>query len=302
MTGQNEPSLHILSGLHAGATFALGGSKVQIGNGIASDLILADDGVCDDHAALEWAGGRLQLTALAEGVAAAGRPVAVGATVTASLPFAFELAEVRLRCDGPPADPAAVPSPAMARRSVPRSWIAVGGGAGCLLAMAALAIPASIPALGDTRAEAPVNPAPSATAGSAAAFDRVPDPALVQQEVGAKLAEAGLTALQVSISGNVVTVSGQLDPSALAQWRAIQAWADQRFGRTLLLVPNVTIKAERSPVIAIEGVWNGPQPNVVVRGERYALGASLPDGSRITVIEPNRIVVEKNGRTHALSF
>ena len=311
---EGEPILRILTGLHAGATFTLRNGSAHIGGGDDADVILADEGVLVEHAVLEVAGSGLRLTALAAGVTLDGCPVADGEVLAAAAPLEFEIAGVRLRCEPSQEQVIATAIDAMPSQAgsstfwpetwpkawygVPIRWVACGGVlvlvVGIGLAVRALT---SAPDVGRRQATVASAAAPGERV-SAAGFD----PAAVQREMETKLAEAGLMDLSVVVNGTVTTVSGQLDPASVPRWRAVEAWADRRFGKQILLVPAVSIEAERPVAIALDAVWGGPEPNVVVRGERYGIGATLPGGWRVEAIEPRRVLLEKEGRTHALPY
>ena len=314
---EGEPILRVLTGLHAGATFTLRDSSAHIGGGEDADVILADDGVLVEHVVLEVAGGGLRLTALAAGVTLDGCPVANGDVLAAAAPLEFEIAGVRLRYEAPqaPAVSAIIDAPPFQAGSPtswlkawpetwpkawhgvrPIRWVAYGG---VLVLVVGLGVRALTPVrdAGRHQVTAASAAAPGDRARSAAL-----DPAAARREVEAKLAEAGLTNLRVVVNGTVATVSGQVDPASVPRWRAVEVWADRRFGRQILLVPAVSIETEHPITIALDAVWNGPEPNVVVHGERYGVGATLPGGWRIAAIEERRILVEKEGRTHALSY
>ena len=54
--------------------------------------------------------------------------------------------------------------------------------------------------------------------------------------------------------------------------------------------------------LGIEGVWRGPQPYIVVRGQRYLVGAVVDGGWAIRGIEADRVMLEREGRLVAMRF
>lgn len=177
---------------------------------------------------------------------------------------------------GSPASPApqpvaATPQPAAADRPAPAAGQEVSK-------EAARAVPAPAPAR------------PAAVDAAAGAL---------REEIG----QAGLLNVHVRASGGAVTASGTIEPAMTGRWEALQKAFDERFAGDVTLVNSVAVKAERLPAsLGIEGVWRGPQPYIVVRGQRYLVGAVVDGGWTIRDIERDRVMLEREGRLVAMRF
>lgn len=65
----------------------------------------------------------------------------------------------------------------------------------------------------------------------------------------------------------------------------------------------VIVKEEKQPSsIAIEAVSRGPQPYLLVGGQKYFVGALLADGWAVTQIEDGRVLLSRNGRFAAIAY
>ena len=64
----------------------------------------------------------------------------------------------------------------------------------------------------------------------------------------------------------------------------------------------VSPQAARKFAIPLDAVWNGPEPNVVVRGQRYYVGSSLPGGALIDQITLHQVLVSQNGQRYAVDY
>lgn len=308
-----EILLRVVQGLHEGASFGLQpGQRCVVGSGPDVRLVLFDDGVEPAHVALELEEGsaaQLRVTALASGVTAAGSALPPGEPRPLSLPVEVRIAAALLRIEqrgdtaAPATPPSAKPEPAPARRPMGRLLPIGVVLAGLLGAMGALGVPmAGLPGTSSPEPVAQVtyvppvlnrpepSRAPAALPPALAAFRE-------------HLAELGLTEVELSGSGpGVVVARGELDAARLPEWRAAEAWFDRRFAGRILLVNNVRGRTSRAPAIVVEAVWTGPDPNVLIGGQRYFEEAVLPDGWTIERIEPGRLLLRRGTQRVAVAF
>ncbi|AGS25294.1 SctD/MshK family protein [Rhizobium etli] len=121
----------------------------------------------------------------------------------------------------------------------------------------------------------------------------------LQEEVD----RAGLLNIQVGSAEGIVTAKGTVSPVSVSDWQKIQQRFDQRMSAALTLVNGVVIKEESAPsAIAIEAVWSGTQPYLLIGGQKYFVGALLDNGWALDRIEDGRVLLNRNGRLAALHY
>jgi type III secretion protein D len=114
--------------------------------------------------------------------------------------------------------------------------------------------------------------------------------------------KAGLLNIALEPGSGVVTASGTVEPDAAGQWLALQQRFDERYMGEITVINGVTVKAEKLPVLEVQAVWRGPNPHVVIRGQKYLVGAVLDNGWAVKRIEPDRILLERQGRQLAVQY
>lgn len=115
--------------------------------------------------------------------------------------------------------------------------------------------------------------------------------------------EAGLYSVRIEAGNGTITAIGSVEPALATRWEALQRAFDERVLGEITLVNSVAVRAERLPAsLGIEGVWQGAQPYVVLRGQRYFVGAVVEGGWAIRTIERDRVMLERDGRLVAMRF
>lgn len=115
--------------------------------------------------------------------------------------------------------------------------------------------------------------------------------------------QSGLLNVQVKATAGAVAATGTIEPSMAGRWETLQQGFDERFAGEVALVNSVAVKTEKLPSsLGIEGVWRGPQPYIVIRGQRYLIGAVVDGGWAIRKIERDRVMLERDGRLVAMRF
>ena len=298
--GPRPPSLHVLTGLHAGAERPLPAGPLSIGSEPPADVLLSDENVAPQHLVIERDGNGLRFSVKAEGVKIEGTQLSAGDVVAAVPPVDVDIGGVGLRCEaGQEAAPPKRPNswnPLSSRSS------AVGAGAalGVLLivgvamqpAAGAFVLPRAVQALA-----APRDKASQGATGSASTTD-----ATLQSETRQQLQASGLSEVSLSVSNGVVTAQGQVDPASLPRLHDVELWFDRRFGEAAVFISQVTAQAARKFTIQLDAVWAGPDPNVVVHGQKYSVGASLPDGTTIDQITSHQVLFTQNGQHYAINY
>lgn len=151
----------------------------------------------------------------------------------------------------------------------------------------------SPPGAAGTRQGAGAQPAkPGRNAGEAAA-----------EALRAEIEKAGLLNVAVSPGVGVVTATGTVEPGATGRWQGVQQRFDERFGGEVTLVNGVGVKADKLPMsLAIEAVWRGQHPHLIIRGQKYGEGALLEGGWAIQRIEAERVLLQRDGRLVAVKY
>lgn len=125
------------------------------------------------------------------------------------------------------------------------------------------------------------------------------------QELQAELSTRSLAGIQLAASGGTIMARGRLDPRSEAEWRLVQQWFDgrySRYGREATLIDEVRFAAVPAASVAVDAVWTGRNPNVVIKGQKFFEGATLPNGFHLERISPGELLVEREGQRQALKF
>lgn len=318
--------LLVLSGLHAGASCELPGGGRLIGSGAADDVILGDAGILPGHLTLDVQGAVATLRPAHAGVAVDGAALPPDDPFTAALPLELSFAGVALRIEAKrdgeahaadagraaPASSASLLDSVLARLrpALKPAW-RLPALACAAAALVTLASAVSSTASDAQDAERPATAqAPADTAG--AAPDPAPGPAPTPltladavRELRAEFAARSLAGIQLAASDGTILARGQIDPQREEDWRRVQRWFDGRhgrYGRNATLVDEVRFALAPAPAVQVDAVWAGRNPNVVIKGQKFFEGATLPNGYHLQRILPDELLVERDGQHLALKF
>jgi len=295
------PRLHVLTGLHAGAERTLPDGPLSIGSEPPADVLLSDEHIAPQHLVIERDGNGLRFSIKAEGVKIEGTQLSTGDVVAAVLPVTIDIGSVGLRCEAS-REAASPRRPRLWHSKRSRSSAAGAGaalGAALIFAVAmqptadAFVLPRAVQALTTPRNKL----SQGAAMGTAPATD-----AVLQSETQQQLQANGLSEVSLSVNSGVVTAQGQVDPASLPRLHDVELWFDRRFGEAAVFVSRVTSQAARKFTIQLDAVWAGADPNVIVHGQKYSVGASLPDGTLIEQITPHQVLVTQNGQRYVISY
>lgn len=329
-------SLIVLSGLHEGAIQTISATgTLRIGGGGAADLMLADDGLEAVHAEISFAGGLATLKALHGGVTLIGPGVIpAGKNAVAPLPAEFTVGGVRLRCNGPPPPrrtpwrPIAlgalsivgvfltVPSRVSALSIAGATRLATNRVLGVQLAKPSETAPSEtapseIAPSGIAPSEiAPPRPSPRAALSAGSAIVPPASEARARPITGETAAaflkqaaqDAGLTAITITARGATVLATGTLLPAAGPRWQAVRESFDRRTSGRVVLANEVLVRAEQPFVLAIDSVWTGNYPNIVIGGAKYLEGGVLPNGWTIDRIEAGKLSLHRGGAHTVVAY
>lgn len=292
-------TVSVMTGAHAGAVLELSAGEHVFGSDQAADIVLSDDGLAPQHFALLLQESGARIAALAENVQVGGTPVTPQAAAAAAFPIELGIGGVRLRVDGPAADPARPPvtaPPEEAWRPLARPSVALLA-TGLFLLGFGMAIYA-VGGLGYAREAAGLGPDRSRAAVPA------PDAADAARFVVEHVAAAGLQRmLNVQAEDGAVRVDGVLPPDKQAAWQQVQRQFDQTYGGRFVLHASLNAQSTQRPGLQPAAVWTGPQPYVMTEaGERLPEGSVLEDGWTIDRIQADRIIMRRGTQSVALTF
>lgn len=318
MSDTDNLNLAVEGGLHVGVRQEVPFGPVRVGSDVAADIVLRDDGIEPFHLVIEHDGERIRLEALADGVDIEGVGVlSQGESCHLELPVVTSLGAARLRWFVPAVPAVDPPMPQTSRllrllhgRS---DWVV---GVVAILCAGFVVSNQVADAAFSNRDARPVEQGDSAHpkvaglpdsvtgSGAAAAPKAATSPDSAIGVVRAQISKAGLLNVSVTPGGaGVVMATGTIEPAAAGSWQAVQQWFDEHFAGELTLVNAVTTKAEKLPSsIAIEAVWRGASPHLIVRGQKYALGSTLDAGWTIDGIEEDRVLLKRDGRVVAVRY
>ncbi len=304
--------LVVLSGLHAGARCELPSGECSIGSAAADAVILGDAGIEPGHVILDLQEASATIRPLHGNVALDGVDLPPDESRSAPLPFELTLSGVVLRCDAEHRDAdqahARAPSVASLLPMLKSAWRLPA------LACAAVALFIIAPAMGSITPDAGKarelvpGPTPAASASLAASkLPVVPAPASPMpidtlHELQAELSARSLSDIQLTANDGMIMARGRVDPRNESEWRLVQQWFDGRHGRRATLVDEVRFAASPAPKLAVDAVWTGRNPNVVIKGQKYFEGATLPNGFRLERVAPGELLVAREGQRQALKF
>ncbi|RRH93216.1 hypothetical protein EH240_30110 [Mesorhizobium tamadayense] len=294
----NSVSLHfeVLSGLYSGLTGKAALETSLIGGGLDADIIFVEQGLAPHHLRITLLGNSIEIEALAIGVSMEGsRNIAAGECVVVPLPVVIHAGAMSIRWSAQYAAPAG--SIGIPRLSISVLALVLLGslGIGALSAIFSYYGNAGALSANSPSAELeskPTNKRADDQTAVAAAKD-------LQEEVD----KAGLLDIKIGSAKGVVTAEGTVTSASVIGWQKAQQWFDHRTNGALTLVNGVVIKEEKAPsAIAVEAVWRGSPPYLVIDGEKYFVGALLDDGWMVDRIEDGRVLLSRNGRLAALPY
>jgi type III secretion protein D len=304
---QDLYTFEVESGLYAGLRSAAAEGTFTIGSGTESDIVLMERGFDQRHFSIELSGSSARLEAYGENVSIIGTgSLAAGETRKAPLPVTVSIGDVRLRWS------ANRPEPAPANHLT--TW-ALAATAFVALAIVGLVIFYNSDARATLVSDQKSGRAAVGEAVNESHFVEDTTPRIVlrrtsaettfaaEEALRAEIEKAGLLNISLQHDSGMITADGSVEPNAVARWRHVQEWFDHRFNGAPALVNGVNVKAEKLPAsIAVEAIWHGVQPHVLVRGQKYFVGAVLDNGWTIDRIETDRLLLRRDGRLAAVRY
>ncbi|RDJ01006.1 SctD/MshK family protein [Rhizobium grahamii] len=284
-------SLHfeVLSGLYSGLTDKAAMGTTIIGSGHDADLVFVEQGLEAHHVRISLLGASIEVEALAPGTSLEGHGIiAVGERVVAAHPVVIYAGEMSILWRVKENEQAT---------SVDVSRLMILVLAIVLLSCIGIGIGSYDRARSLT--------SPVAEVVSKPTFSR-PDNLTIQataKDLQKELIREGLLNIKVGCARGVVTTEGTVTPALVSRWQKARQWFDHRSNGSLILVDGVVVKDETAPpTIAVEGVWRGALPYLLISGQKYFAGALLDDGWTVDRIESGRAMLSKNGQIAVLHY
>ncbi|WID99713.1 hypothetical protein QO058_30440 (plasmid) [Bosea vestrisii] len=291
----------VQSGHYAGLSETMSAGVRVIGSSLDADLVFVEQGLEPQHLRVTLEPGRIAIEALAPGVLldSVGE-IAPGETVESHFPALVQVGTMSMRWAD---ESAPLPAPANTAHLASATTVAAA-----LIAFVAIAgtmtfiYGATADARAPTTSAANVSEAASTRKFASARPDGGGSTAAAQS-LQAEVEKAGLLNIRIGSGPGVVAAEGTIEPGLVPEWQKLQQWFDRRYTGALTLVNGVAVKEEKLPSsIAVEAVWQGTQPHLLVRGQKYFVGAMLDDGWTIHRIESDRVLLSRDGRLAAVRY
>ncbi|MET2832515.1 SctD/MshK family protein [Mesorhizobium shangrilense] len=291
-------SLHfeVLSGLYCGLTGKAALETSLIGSGLDADIIFVEQRLEPHHLRITLLGNSIEVEALAAGLSVEGnRNIAAGECVVVPLPVVIHAGAMSILWSAQ--DAASAGSIGIPRLSISVLALVL------LSSLGIGALSAIFSYYGNTGALSANSP--GAELESQLTNNRADDQTTVAaaKDLQDEVNKAGLLNIKIGSAKGVVTAEGTVTSASATSWQKAQQWFDHRTKGALTLVNGVVLKEEKGPsAIAVEAVWRGSLPYVVIDGEKYFVGALLDDGWTVDRIEDGRVLLSRNGRLAALPY
>ncbi|MGV7213421.1 SctD/MshK family protein [Bradyrhizobium sp. UFLA05-112] len=292
----NSPHFEVLSGLYCGVTGKTGMGPSLIGSGLDADLVFIEQGLEPHHVRVTPHRNSIEIEAFATEVGIEGREtISPNERVLVPLPTVMHLGEMSIRWSIEGTKQTASTGrwlATIALASVLISSVAVGAVSTSFSQSDEVVGLSADVGRGNEVATKPTPKAPYALMTDAAAEE-------LQQEVE----RAGLFDIKVGSGAGVVTADGTVTPASLPKWQELQQRFDDHGNGAYVLINTVAVKQEKAPSsIAVEAVWRGSDPYLVIAGQKYFVGALLNNGWTVNGIEEGRVLLSRNGRLVALPY
>lgn len=315
----SKPELEVVGGFHTGVSLALDEGSYSIGSTPEADIVLRDRGVAAEHALLRIEGRNFRIEAVGGDLGVGEELITQGHGCRLRLPIEIALGDARIKLSHPGLNEAAfLPGrlQPIGRFAAGRPIMTVAGVICCALAITVVARQAPLPAkmaeaspepklpltktayysdvesLNKIGTKAATEISPQATADEAAA------------QLVARLKSVNIQSLKVSTADKRVVINGSLTKREAPAWTSVQQWFDESYGGRLVLTANVAIgEGKSAPALRLQAIWFGERPYVITEeGAHFYEGALLDNGWILQRIAEDRVVLEREGESLALTY
>ncbi|WP_439360234.1 SctD/MshK family protein [Bradyrhizobium sp. DASA03007] len=297
MTQSISLDFEVLSGLYTGLRGKAPVGDSLIGSGLDADMIFVEQGLAPYHLRIIPQRDSIEVEALAAGISVDGHEsITSGERVSVPLPAIVHVGAMSIRWstqDFPQAGPSNRSRGSIVALSLLLLSSVAIGTVSTIFAPTDSAVALST----DSLPVAEVAAKPAINHYEASGADGIAE--LLRHEIERR----GLLDIKVGSGPGVVTAEGTVTPNLVAKWQEIQQWFDHQTNGTPTLVNAVAVKEEKAPSsIAVQAVWRGSEPYLLIGGQKYFVGALLSNGWTVDRIEDGRVLLSRNGRFAALPY
>ncbi|UFW92150.1 hypothetical protein BjapCC829_48860 (plasmid) [Bradyrhizobium barranii] len=287
----------VLSGLYTGLRGKAAAGDSIIGSGLDADMIFVEQGLEPHHLRIIPQQDSIEVEALAAGTSVDGHEnITAGERVSVPLPAVVHIGAMSIRWSAQNFPQAG---------STNRSRSSIVALSLVLLSSVAIGTVSTIFAQTDSAVALSTDSSPAVEIPAKPTiehFDATPADAIAES-LRRELGREGLLNVKVGSAPGVVTAEGTVTPGLAAKWQELQQCFDRQTNGTPALVNAVTVKEEKAPSsIAVQAVWRGSEPYLLIGGQKYFVGALLNNGWTVDRIEDGRVLLSRNGRFAALPY
>ncbi len=301
--GKGDLGLQVIAGLHCGVDLKLEIRDYRIGSSSGADIVLRDPNIAPEHAILRVSRSAVRVEATGGDVGYEGGVLAQGHGCRLQYPTELTLGEAKIRLTGmPDLRVLAAARYGQLIHSFVSSRPAAAGFA-VLLAAAVLSFGAA-----SLSSQGPAGPGRGRT-GATSSTTKQGDASVAEEaavQFKRHLKEAKIDGVRVSVSGNVLSVSGRIPRTSMVSWNSVLKWLDETYGRQAILSSTVEFFTEdgKDPVkLRLQSVWFGEKPYIILEdGAHYHVGSLLDNGWTVKEIGEEKIVLARGDQTFAIAY
>lgn len=287
----------VLSGLYTGLKGKAAGGESIVGSGLDADMIFVEQGLEPHHLRIIAQRDSIEVEALAASISIDGlASITSGESVRVPLPAVIHAGAMSIRWSTEDVQPLA---------SSKRSRSSIIALSLVLLSSVVIGTISIILSPGDRAVVPSTQSSRAVEIATKPTVDHF-DPRAADEmalSLRQEIERAGLLDVKIGRGPGVVTAEGTIAPNLVAKWKEIQQWFDRQTNGTTTLVNAVTVKEEKMPSsIAVQAVWRGSEPYLLIAGQKYFVGALLSNGWTVDRIEDGRVLLSRNGRSAALPY
>lgn len=287
----------VLSGLYTGLKGKAAGGESIVGSGLDADMIFVEQGLEPHHLRIIAQRDSIEVEALAANISIDGlASITSGESVRVPLPAVIHAGAMSIRWSTEDVQPVA---------SSKRSRSSIIALSLVLLSSVVIGTVSIILSPGDRAVVPSTQSSRAVEIATKPTVDHFDPRAADEMAVSLRqeIERAGLLDVKIGRGPGVVTAEGTVAPNLVAKWKEIQQWFDRQTNGTTTLVNAVTVKEEKMPSsIAVQAVWRGSEPYLLIAGQKYFVGALLSNGWTVDRIEDGRVLLSRNGRSAALPY